>query len=108
MEHQSQIDRSFVESVFESYSTKVERDQDEIVTNLKRQSENEKESRVISRTNSILAYKDIFKMWKIKLNEEASKKLLNLYFKVAWDKMAENGEIDVKDTYSFIKELMTT
>ena len=47
-------------------------------------------------------------MWKIKLNEEESKKILNTYFKQAWDKLSENGSIDVKDSYAFLKEMMTS
>ena len=47
-------------------------------------------------------------MWEINLTPEQSKRLLNIYFKQAWDKMSENGFLNTEDAPSFIKELMTT
>lgn len=88
--------------MFESYSTKIERDAEE-------GGNQEKEvAHVINRANSIQAYKDIFKTWGIKLNDEAMQRIAKKYFNQAWKKLSEQGSIDVKDSYSFLKELMTT
>lgn len=78
-DHSSKIDRSFIESVFESYSAKVTKDPDDLNSTIK--STEQDTQRLVTRPNTILAYKDIFKMWDIKLSPEASKRLLNVYFK---------------------------
>ena len=79
MDHLSKIDRSFIESVFESYSQKVQKDPDDM--NSKISGAESDTQRLVTRPNSILAYKDIFKMWEINLTPEQSKRLLNIYFK---------------------------
>ena len=78
-DHASKIDRSFIESVFESYSAKVTKDPDDNNSTIK--GDESDTQRLITRPNSILAYKEIFKMWGIDLSSEESKRLLNVYFK---------------------------
>lgn len=57
----------------------------------------------MNRQNALEAYKDIFKMWKVSLLDAQKKKLQKVYFKAAWDKFNENGSLNVKDSYSFMR-----
>ena len=57
--HTTHLDRSYVESVFDSYSSTP--------TGLS-QVDDSDEQKVITKGNAILAYEEIFKMWKVDLN----------------------------------------
>jgi len=47
-------------------------------------------------------------MWKVDLNELQKKKVKDQYFIQAWSRFAEDGNLNYKDSYRFLKELMTT
>lgn len=51
-QHQTSLDKNYVDSVFDSYSVKTGDDSNSAVT----------------KGNAILAYDEIFKMWKVDLN----------------------------------------
>ena len=53
--HSSSLDREYVESVFEGYSVKAE------------DSGLSEDNKIITSANAVLAYKEIFKTWKITL-----------------------------------------
>lgn len=55
-----------MDAVFESYSIKVERDDNSLF--------DEENHRELNKANTIRAYHEVFKMWKIKLSKEASAK----------------------------------
>ena len=57
--HTSHLDRSYVESVFDSYSTTP--------TGLSQVGDADDE-KIITKGQAILAYEEIFKMWKVDLN----------------------------------------
>lgn len=62
-QHSTQLDRNYVESVFESYSIKSQANALAESTS----SAEAPEIRVVTKGNAILAYEDIMKMWKIDL-----------------------------------------
>ena len=47
-------------------------------------------------------------MWKVELTEKQKQRLLDVYFKQSWDKEQEDGVLELKDAYRFIKDLMTS
>jgi len=66
LHHTTELDRNYVESVYDSYSTKVKKDKDD-EDNDEPKAEDEK-SRIITKGNAILAYEEVFKMWKVDLS----------------------------------------
>jgi len=66
LHHTTELDRNYVESVYDSYSTKVKKDKDD-EDNDEAKAEDEK-SRIITKGNAILAYEEVFKMWKVDLS----------------------------------------
>lgn len=46
-------------------------------------------------------------MWKIDLTEDQKKKTKDVYFNQAWKKFSEDGNLNLKDSYRFLKDLMT-
>ena len=46
-------------------------------------------------------------MWKVDLNADQQKKLKEVYFVQAWDKFMDDGNLNEKDSYRFLKDLMT-
>ena len=52
-EHQSRIDRAFVESVFESFSTKVDKDDDDAPQSRQSKNNDNEIQRVVSRANAL-------------------------------------------------------
>lgn len=59
--HNSNLDRQYVESVFESYSVKT----DPVESH-----QNLDQNQIVTRQNAWLGYEEIFKMWKIDLTED--------------------------------------
>ena len=47
-------------------------------------------------------------MWKVELTEQQKQRLIDVYFKQTWEKEQEDGILELKDSYRFIKDLMTT
>jgi hypothetical protein len=64
-QHTSSLDRTYVESVFDSYSVKREGND---------------EQALITKANAILALEEIFKMWKIDLSVSQQEQLKSKYF----------------------------
>jgi hypothetical protein len=54
-QHQTQLDKDYVQSVFETYS-------------VQNPSLAEQEKKIVTKGNAILAYEEIFKMWKVELD----------------------------------------
>lgn len=46
--------------------------------------EDDNENRVVTKGNAILAYEEIFAMWKVDLNLEQEQKVKKVYFAQAW------------------------
>jgi hypothetical protein len=46
-------------------------------------------------------------MWKVDLNIDQEKKLKEVYFVQAWDKFQDDGNLNLRDSYRFLKDLMT-
>lgn len=103
-QHNSKLDRTYVESVFESYSTKqtVQDDQLEQVGATGQQIS------VLTKENTQTAVFEVFQMWKVELSDSQKTRLLDVYFKQTWEKIQEDGILELKDSYRFIKDLMTT
>ena len=65
-QHQTQLDKDYVQSVFDTYSVQgslVETDQ-----------------KKVTKGNAILAYEEIFKMWKVDIDLQQEKTLKETYF----------------------------
>lgn len=115
--HTSKLDRTYVESVFDSYSVTPKKEPIDSNSMVDTSSENSDQvieqvltpddQHVITKGNAILAYEEVFQMWKVDLNLEQQKKVKDIYFSQAWDKFAENGNLDEKDSYRFLKDMMT-
>ena len=58
--HTTHLDRSYVESVFDSYASTP--------TAALAQVDDADDSKIITKGNAILAYEEIFKMWKVDLD----------------------------------------
>ena len=54
-QHQTQLDKDYVQSVFETYSVEGN-------------SLAQKDQKLVTKGNAILAYEEIFKMWKVDLD----------------------------------------
>lgn len=68
----------------------------------------------MTKGNAILAYEEIFKMWKVELDLQQEKTLKEVYFSQAWDKWQTKdangdptGNLDLKDSFRFLNDLMT-
>jgi len=46
-------------------------------------------------------------MWNVGLNDEESHKVKTVYFEQTWQKFQEDGNLNQKDAYRFIKDLMS-
>lgn len=101
-QHLSRLDRNYVESVFDSFSFKSK----EAAPESKVQNEVE-EVDLITKGNAILAYEEIFKMWKIVLNVQQQTRFRTSYFEQAWDRFAEDGNLNLKDSWRFLRDAMT-
>ena len=86
--HNGATDRKYVEEVFDDYA--VNTTSSEGIT-----------KQIITKQNAILAYEEIFKMWKIDLTEEQKKKVKDVYFNQAWKKFSEDGNLNLQDAYRF-------
>ena len=65
--HNGKTDRKYVEEVYDDYAVKTE--------------ERDSTSKsIITKQNAILAYDEIFKMWRIDLTEDQKKKVKDVYF----------------------------
>ena len=62
---------------------------------------------MVTIANAILGYKEVFTTWKVSLTTEQEEKLKTVYFKQAWEKFAEDGILFVKDSWRFLKDMMT-
>jgi len=63
----------------------------------------------VTKGNVILAYEEIFQLWKVELSLEQQKRVKDIYFKQAWGRFAnKEGNLNVKDSFRFVMELMTT
>ena len=100
-QHETKLDRSYVESVFESFSVKSQQSQATDGTS-------NDELRIVTKGNAVLAYEEIFNMWKVDLTLTQQKKVKDVYFKQSWSKYVdEDGNLDLKDAYRFLKDMMT-
>jgi hypothetical protein len=61
------LDKDYVQSVFETYSVQGSQDDD-------------KPQNLVTKGNAILAYEEIFKMWKVDLDLQQEKTLKDVYF----------------------------
>ena len=99
-QHVSQLDRNYVDSVFESYSTKKKdlstpNPDDDIST--------------LTKEAALKAIGEVFTMWKCDLNEGEKVKFKSVYFEQAWDKYDEvDNQMNLKDAYRFLKDVMTS
>lgn len=91
-----------MESVFESFSVKSK--DASPVTKEKNQ---DTEVEVITKGNSILAYEEVLKMWKVEMNVEQQTLMKTVYFEQAWDRYSEDGNLNQKDAWRFMRDLMT-
>ena len=101
-QHTSSLDRNYVESVFEENSVKSKGD-----TSVTEKAAQPDECQLITKGNAILAYEEIFKMWKVELNVEQALQVKTTNFVQAWDKFEEDGNLNLKDSWRFLKDLMT-
>lgn len=74
-QHTSSLDRNYVESVFDSYSIKSK---DSAVAD--KAGAPGDEVTLVTKGNAILAYEEIFKMWKVDINVEQSLKVKTIFF----------------------------
>jgi len=63
---------------------------------------------MITKANAILAYEEVFKMWKVELDPAQAHTIKIQHFEQQWKRVSENNVLDLKDSYRFIKDLMTT
>ena len=100
-QHKSQLDRSYIESVFESYSSEAKTPNPNIPPG--------EDTRVLTRTNAALAYDEIFRLWKVELEPAQEKKFRSENFEQMFSKFAgDDNLMDLKDAYRFVQDLMTT
>ena len=108
-----------MESVFESYSTEQKEESADSGGGIFKDitgsygspssgGSNGETTQVITKANAILAYEEIFKMWKVELDPQQSQVFKSQHFENMWKHMSENGVLDLKDSYRFLKDLMTT
>lgn len=102
-QHLSRLDRNYVESVFESFSVKSKDASPETKDGTVQVDELD----LITKGNAILAYEQVFKMWKVELNVQQQTKLRTAYFEQAWDRYNEDGNLNLKDSWRFMRDLMT-
>lgn len=100
-QHQTQLDKDYVQSVFETYSVEGN-------------SLAQKDQKLVTKGNAILAYEEIFKMWKVDLDLQQEKTMKDVYFAQAWKKWQskdENGDptgnLDLNEAFRFLNDLMT-
>jgi hypothetical protein len=65
-------------------------------------------SQVITKANAILAYEEVFKMWKVELDPQQANTFKTQHFDQMWKRVQENNVLDLKDSYRFLKDLMTS
>ena len=63
---------------------------------------------MVTKENAILAYEEIFKMWKVELDPQQSHTFKTQHFEHQWKRVSENNVLDIKDSYRFLKDMMTT
>lgn len=104
-----------MESVFESYSTEQKEEssggglyKDITGYGTPSSSGSGESTQVITKANAILAYEEIFKMWKVELDPQQAQVFKTQHFEHQWKHMSENGVLDLKDSYRFLKDSMTT
>lgn len=62
---------------------------------------------LITKGNAVLAYEEIFNMWKIVLNVQQQTRVKTAYFEQAWDRFSEDGNLNLKDSWRFLRDMMT-
>lgn len=97
-QHKSQLDRDYVQSVFESNS---------VATTV-----NGVEIQKVTKGNAILAYEEIFRMWACDLDLQQEKTLKDTYFEAAWARektSVDDGSsyLELAKGYEFLMDLMT-
>ena len=68
----------------------------------------QKDMRSLTERNALAAVKDIIKAWRLILPVDKEQRLLTNRFRNSWNKMAEDGRLDVRDAVAFMRDLMTT
>ena len=103
-QHLGKLDRQYVEQVFESYSFKSK----ESAVETKVSNTNNDRVDLVTKGNAVLAYEEIFKLWKIALNVQQQTRVKTAYFEQAWERFAEDGNLNLRDAWRFFRDMMTT